>query len=236
MKLYPVYFNIENRDILVIGGGKVALRKVNKLLEAGARVKIVASRIDPGFFALTENKNVTIKLRKFEEQDLDSKLFVFAATDDELLNSEISELAKSRNIFCNIADSADKSDFIIPSCIQRGDLVLSVSTSGKSPALSRKLRKDLQKEFGDEYSVFLYFLGKLRQIVVSRSKGDPENKNIFRDIVFGELLKFIKEKNIQGIEDEISKIVKDHQTSEKLLDDLLEKNHNYFFDVEKIED
>jgi len=111
--------------------------------------------------------------------------------------------------------------------------MLAVSTGGKSPALSRKLRKDLEREFGDEYEIFLYFLGEIRCAILEKSRGNPDNRDIFREMVFGNLLNSIKKKDIEGIENELKEILDSRDLAQGLMDKLLEEKNDYFFDVEK---
>ena len=171
MEYYPVYLNLRGKKVLVVGGGAVALRKTKSLLEAKAFVKVVSPLFHEGFESINSNSNLILQLKAFEEKDVSDVFLVFSATDDRELNYIISQICETSGILCNIADNPEKSGFIVPSCIKRGDLMLAVSTGGKSPALSRKLRKDLEKEFGDEYEIFLYFLGEIRCAILEKSRG-----------------------------------------------------------------
>ncbi|MDY0361531.1 MAG: bifunctional precorrin-2 dehydrogenase/sirohydrochlorin ferrochelatase [Desulforegulaceae bacterium] len=233
MEYYPIYLNLCRKKILVVGGGSVALRKTKRLLDAKAFVKVVAPLFHEGFETIRSNENLVLNLKTFEEKDALDVFLVFAATDDRELNFIISEFCETRGILCNIVDNPEKSGFIVPSCIKRGDLMLAVSTGGKSPALSRKLRKDLEKEFGDEYEIFLYFLGEIRNAILEKRRGNPENRDIFREMVFGNLLSSIKNKDIEGIETELRQILDSRDLAEGLMDKLLEEKNDYFFDVEK---
>lgn len=232
MKYYPIYLDIKDKNILVVGGGGVSLRKVKRLLASGGIVKAVSLNFCDGFSEILNNSNFTCETRKFEESDLNDIFLVFSATNDAGLNDLVGSLAKSKGILCNIADSSESSDFIVPSSINRGDLVLSVSTGGKSPAFSRKLRKDLEDQFGEEYEIFLYFLGKIREAVLEIQRGSVGNQDIFRSLVFGKLLEFIKIRDIKGIETELRENLQDEYLSQKLMDTLLSSKHDYFFNVE----
>ncbi|MCB9481142.1 MAG: bifunctional precorrin-2 dehydrogenase/sirohydrochlorin ferrochelatase [Desulfobacteraceae bacterium] len=233
MEYYPVYLNLRGKKVLVVGGGAVALRKTKSLLEAKAFVKVVSPLFHEGFESINSNSNLILQLKAFEEKDVSDVFLVFSATDDRELNYIISQICETSGILCNIADNPEKSGFIVPSCIKRGDLMLAVSTGGKSPALSRKLRKDLEKEFGDEYEIFLYFLGEIRCAILEKSRGNPDNRDIFREMVFGNLLKSIKNKDIEGIENELREILDSRDLAEVLMDKLLEEKNEYFFDVER---
>jgi precorrin-2 dehydrogenase/sirohydrochlorin ferrochelatase len=233
MNYYPVYLNLCEKKVLVVGGGSVAYRKAKRLLNSNAYVKVVSPLFHEDFENIKSCKNLTLNLKSFDEKDAKDVFLVFAATDNRELNFSISYFCEQNKILCNIADNTEKSGFIVPSLIKRGDLMLAVSTGGKSPALSRKLRKDLEKEFGDEYEIFLYFLGAIREAILEKKRGNPGNKDIFREMVFGNLLNSIKNKDIEGIENELREILDSRDLAQGLMDKLLEEKNDYFFDVEK---
>jgi siroheme synthase-like protein len=141
MKHYPVFLDLKDRPVLVVGAGKIALRKARGLLEAGARVTVVA----PEWEAEFEDLPVRRIARNFRASDLAGAMLVFAATDDRLTNHRISVAAKGRGIFANIADSASECDFIVPARVQRGSVQIAVSTGGESPRLSAELRRKLEE-------------------------------------------------------------------------------------------
>jgi precorrin-2 dehydrogenase/sirohydrochlorin ferrochelatase len=140
LKHYPIFLDLKDRPVLVVGAGKVALRKSKGLLEAGARVTIVAPEWEPEF----ESLPVRIVRRRFRASDLGGVVLVFAATDDRLANHRIGIAAKGKGVFANIADSAEECDFLVPARVQRGNLQFAVSTGGESPRLSVELRKKLE--------------------------------------------------------------------------------------------
>jgi siroheme synthase-like protein len=140
MKYYPIFLDLKDRPVLVVGAGKVALRKTRGLIEAGARVTVVAPEWEPEF----ENLPVRRVVRGFRASDLAGAMLVFAATDDRLTNHRIGVAAKGRGIFANIADSATECDFVVPARVQRGTVQIAVSTGGESPRLSAELRRKLE--------------------------------------------------------------------------------------------
>ncbi len=141
MKYYPIFLDLKDRPVLVVGAGKVALRKTRALLEAGARVTVVA----PEWEAEFEDLPVRRVARGFRASDLAGAVLVFAATDDRLVNHRIGVAAKGRGVFANIADSGAEGDFIVPARVQRGAVQIAVSTGGESPRLSAELRKRLEE-------------------------------------------------------------------------------------------
>jgi len=136
---YPIFLNLKNREVLVVGAGKVGLRKVRGLLEAGAQVIVVAPVFDPEFEALP----VRIVRRRFRDSDLAAVALVFAATDSREVNRRVGALAKRKGILANIADSASECDFLVPARVSKGAVQVAISTGGTSPQLASELRKKL---------------------------------------------------------------------------------------------
>lgn len=140
MRHYPVFLDLKDRPVLVVGAGAVALRKTRGLLEAGARVTVVAPETAPEF----DDLPVRLIRRPFRAADLAGAVLVFAATDDRRVNHRIGVAAKGRGVFANIADSAEECDFVVPARLQRGDVHIAVSTGGNNPRLSAELRRKLE--------------------------------------------------------------------------------------------
>src|SRR5690242_19638048 len=129
---YPIFLDLRDRPVLVVGAGPIALRKTRGLLEAGARVTVVAPDVLPDFDDLA----VRVHRRLFRASDLAGAVLVFAATDDRAVNHRIGVAAKGRGIFANVADSAEECSFVVPARITREGVQIAISTSGRSPRLS----------------------------------------------------------------------------------------------------
>ena len=141
MGLYPVFLDLKDAPVLVAGAGRVALRKTRGLLEAGARITVVAPEHDPEF----ETLPVRLVRRHFRTSDLAGARLVFAATDDRLTNHRIGVAARGRGIFANVADSAGECGFLVPARLNRGQVQIAVSTGGNNPRLSADLRRKLEE-------------------------------------------------------------------------------------------
>jgi precorrin-2 dehydrogenase / sirohydrochlorin ferrochelatase len=141
LKHYPIFLDLKDRHVLVVGAGKVALRKTRGLLEAGARVTVVAPEAEPEF----EELRVRMIARRFRASDLTGAVLVFAATDDRLANHRVAIAAKGRAILANVADCAEECDFLVPARVQRGNVQFAVSTGGESPRLAAELRRKLEE-------------------------------------------------------------------------------------------
>lgn len=142
MVFYPVFFDLRGREVVVVGGGKVAVRKARGLIEAGAKVTVVAPD-------LAEEIDVIWKKRRYRRGDLKNAALAFAATNDRAVNARIATEAKSLGIPVNVADAPDECDFIVPSRVRRGNLQIAVSTGGESPRMAKELRKQLESVLPD---------------------------------------------------------------------------------------
>jgi len=182
MKYYPIFLDVKNRVCLVVGGGEVGVRKAFGLERSGARVRVISKKFSHELEA-GGKKRIQLQCRAYEKSDLENVFLVFAATDNAQLNRMIQKDAEKENILCNIADAPDQSDFILPSIVERGDLVCAVSTSGSSPALAKKIRKDLESMFGPEYSVLLMLMGNIRKKLLEQGHDPNSHKKIFNTLI-----------------------------------------------------
>ena len=148
MSYYPVLLELESKNVLVVGGGKVAQRKVETLLEYGALLSIVSKELTDNLEVLVEVQKVHLLGDEFNDKHLDNIFLVVAATNDKQLNHRVSESAKKRGLLINAVDQPPDCNFIVPSIIKKGDLLISISTSGKSPALAKRLREEMETQFG----------------------------------------------------------------------------------------
>lgn len=200
MKYYPVNLDVNGRNVLVVGGGGVGGRKVKTLLACGARVRVVSHEVTPQLRELADSGAITWFARGYRESDLAGMFLVIGATDDEPLNRQVSEDAHRLNMLCNIADRPASCNFILPAIVQRGDLVIAISTSGQSPAFAKKLRKDLEKQFGEEYREFLQIMGAVREKLLAEAHEPEAHKPLFETLIDRGLLARIKERDKDGID------------------------------------
>jgi precorrin-2 dehydrogenase/sirohydrochlorin ferrochelatase len=145
MPYFPAFLNIENKEVVVIGGGKVAERKIEKLLLFKPRIKVIAPKTTPLIESLGKEGKLSIVRRRFMLKDIKKAFLVIVAVDNINLQKRVYMYCKKRNILCNAVDSPDFCTFIFPALVVRGDVVIGISTSGKVPALSRSLREYIQK-------------------------------------------------------------------------------------------
>jgi precorrin-2 dehydrogenase / sirohydrochlorin ferrochelatase len=182
MSLFPIFLKLEGRRCLVVGAGTVAESKIRSLLEAGAKVRVVALEASNAIADLAEAGVITWEQRSFEAKDLDGMFVVIAATSVISLNQTVFEEAQARGVLCNAVDDPDRCDFYYGAVMKRGDLQIAISTAGQSPALAQRLRQQLEAQFGPEYGEWLEQLGSVRRQLFA-SEIDPEvRRNLLHKI------------------------------------------------------
>lgn len=177
MSFYPVMLDLCGKDCLVVGGGKVALRKVTGLLRADALVTVVASHFNPHFSLLA--KRITMVTRSFSENDIQKKYtLIIGATDTPAINTAISRKAAELGIPCNIVDQPELCSFIVPAIVNRGNITIAVSTNATSPRLSRYIKKKIADIIGTEYTQLASYMAEIR-ILVRSLLPDPQYRYLF---------------------------------------------------------
>lgn len=159
---YPIFLNIRGKRCVVVGGGLVALRKVKALLEHEASVKVISPELCPELSQLAKSRAIQVLQKNYNGGDLQGAFIAIAATDDGEINNKVAEEARAKGVLVNVVDDSEHSDFIVPSQLRRGDITIAVSTAGKSPALARKIRTRLEKDFGTEYASLALLVDEVR--------------------------------------------------------------------------
>lgn len=195
MRYYPAFLDLQGVPCLVVGGGQVGERKVKTLLDCGAVVHLVSPELTPALEEAVRQGRVRRMASAFAPAQLEGMFLVIGATDDPEVNRLISSEARSRHLLCNIVDRPRECNFIVPAAIRRGDLIIAVSTGGRSPALAKKIREDLEKLFPDSYTNYLDLLGRIREYVLSRGGSQEENQRVFEGLVYSPLLEMLDRGN-----------------------------------------
>jgi precorrin-2 dehydrogenase len=217
MKYYPVHLDIQNRNCLVVGGGGVGTRKVKTLLDCGARVTVVSPEVSPQLQDLATSGDIILKERSYQSDDLRNMFLVIGATDDEKLNKQLSSDADRLNTLCNIADRPEVCNFILPSIVHRDDLVITVSTSGQSPAMAKKLRKALENQFGKEYGILLRLMGAIRKRLLQQAHAPEVHKPLFEQLINSELIVMIQEGEVEKIDSLLLEVLGEGYKFEELM-------------------
>lgn len=207
---YPICLDIEGERCLVVGGGRVAERKVLSLLECGARVVVVSPGLTVALQKLAESGKIEYMAGSFEAFSLDSiegVILVIAATDDPQVNAQVSAEARKRRILVNVVDAPELCSYLVPAVVRRGPLVISVSTSGKSPLLARHLRQELAERYGPEYAEMLEALQKLRRRLKEKIAAPEKRRAILSRLLAEGLLDLMREGREDLVEERVKKCI-----------------------------
>lgn len=183
MAYYPVMLDIEGKRCLVVGGGKVACRKIKSLLECGGKVTVIADKLCNEAGELSKENKIDVIHRSYISGDAAGYFLVVAACDDARMNELVANEAKERGILVNVADNLKLSSYIVPSVLRRQDLTIAVATGGKSPLLARKIREELEKTIGDRYEKLLDELSKARGEIKHQNLTIEEKIEIYENII-----------------------------------------------------
>jgi len=194
---YAIQLQIKGRLCVVVGGGPVGLRKVDGLLQAGARIRLVTTDLKTD---RPLSEDIELISRPYREGDLTGALLAFAATDDPQVNAAVAEEARRSNIPVNLADSAEGSDFLLPATLSRGDLRVAVSTGGHSPALAAQVRDLLAEQIGPEWETVLEIASGLRRKRLTLSKKPEYNQKVLRQLIDGGLPSLISGGNAEAVD------------------------------------
>lgn len=161
--VYPVGLVVDGKRCVIVGGGRIATRRLTALLEAGADIQVIAPDASPEMASMAERGLITWHRRGFAPQDLDGAWLVLSATGNLQVDQEVARCATERRVWVASADDPSASTASIPTVLRRGDLLLTLSTGGRSPALAAWLKDRLSEEFGPEYETLLDVMAEIRE-------------------------------------------------------------------------
>lgn len=205
MRYFPAFLDLRQKRCLIVGAGQVAERKVGVLLRAGASVDVIGPKLTSGLSLLKAKGKIRHRPRLYRSGDLRGAFLVIAATDNRAINERIAQDAEKENTLVNVVDDPALCNFIVPSWVARGDLLIALSTSGKSPALARSLRQRLQREIGPEYAFLLRLLGEVRRRILPLGWGQKRNQTIFRWLVGQNFQTLIQKRNFAELDRRLRK-------------------------------
>lgn len=206
MRYYPIGLDISGRRCLVVGGGEVGQRKAERLLECGARVTVAGRELTAELEGLVREGRIHHFAADYSEEQLEGAFLVIGATDDREVNDRIFSDARRRGVLANIVDDPGRCDFILPALCRQGELVITVATGGRSPALAKKLRKELEERYGPEYATLLKIMGEVRGRVIDRGEGAGENRRIFEALVDSDILERIRRGHWRKVEETVKRL------------------------------
>ncbi|MBR5319383.1 MAG: bifunctional precorrin-2 dehydrogenase/sirohydrochlorin ferrochelatase [Peptococcaceae bacterium] len=200
--MYPVTLNLTGKRCTVVGGGQVALRKVTSLTEQGANVTVISPELTDELLAMQEQ--FVWKNCAYQDGMLQGSFLVIAATDSRAVNHAVAEWCEENQVLVNVVDSREESSFTVNAMVQRGDLLLAVSTNGISPAVSRRIRQELEQYYGPEYGVMLEILAQARQEAMESVQDAGKRRQFLQSVADMELPELLK----KDTKEEVQKRVK----------------------------
>lgn len=192
---YPIYLDIENRDVVIIGGGNVCARKAETMMKYGARVTVVSPEFTDEIEGWAREGCLALRRKTYDPADVEGANIVIASTDDQTVNEQIAADCRARRIPVNVVDVTPLCEFIVPAIIETGSIQIAVSTGGKSPALARTLKEDLQRTIGPEYAEVNDALGSLRDGAKAAPSlpTDIDRKRFFDGIIAQGILDMLRQ-------------------------------------------
>lgn len=233
MRSYPVNLNVQGRLCVIVGGGAVGTRKALRLVRCGARVTVISPNVTEALQPFVDNGAVCWQARGYQRSDLElgrmsdpaseagfssqSVFLVISTTDSPSVNAQVHADARKLGILCNIADQPETCDFTLPAVVSRGDLAVTVSTSGKSPALARRLRKELEMQLGEEYEIGLKLMGAVRKKLLGEGHDPDAHKARFRRVIDGGLIPLIREGRMREVDRLLVDVLGDDYSYDSLM-------------------
>jgi precorrin-2 dehydrogenase / sirohydrochlorin ferrochelatase len=196
VKYYPVFLNIQSKKAVIIGGGAVAERKTGTLLKAGARVTVISPELTEKLRNLERHKIIKHISRGYRKNDIKDAFLVVAATDSLNINTRVSRDARG---LVNVVDVPSLCNFIVPSVITRGLLTIAISTSGVSPALAKTIRKELEKQYGAEITMYLKFLNVIRTRALATIPEQSTREKFLKGLASERMLQMLRAKGFQEV-------------------------------------
>ena len=181
-KVFPMFLKLEGRRCLVVGAGNIAEGKIGGLIATDATIRVVAPEATDQVQAWAAEGKITWEQRAFEPSDLQGAFLVITSTSSTALHEEIYAEARRLGVLCNIVDVPHLCDIFYPAVVRRGSLQIAISTAGESPALSQRLRKELEKQFGPEYEAWVAAIGEARAELATRDLSVEDRKEILHEL------------------------------------------------------
>lgn len=182
MTLFPMFLKLEGRSTLVVGAGTIATPKIESLLQAGARVRVIAPQASEVVRQWAESGQIEWLAKSFEPSDLNEVFLAVVATSSREVNANVFQEARLRKVLCNVVDDPEHCDFYYPSVVRRGKLQVAISTEGQSPALAQKMRLELEEQYGPEYEQWVEQLGAERAKLFQIDMDPAERRRLLHEL------------------------------------------------------
>ncbi|MGE5294344.1 MAG: bifunctional precorrin-2 dehydrogenase/sirohydrochlorin ferrochelatase [Solirubrobacterales bacterium] len=201
MAKYPIFVELGGRRVVVVGGGVVAVRKATSLLEAGARLIVVAYKPSEAMTALCTSHAAELVRDRYAKQFIGEAVLVIAATDDALVNAQVYHDCQELEILCNVVDDPEHCDFFVPAVVKRGDLQIAIGTGGYCPAYAGHLRQRLETVITDEHGRFLAELEGIRGKIIDEVPDPADRKALLGELVDEESFEYFRSNGPQAWRD-----------------------------------
>lgn len=192
--MYPLCLNIADRLCVVVGGGRVAERKVRGILAAAGRVRVVSPTLTSGLTALADQQAIEWRGKTYSRPDLAGAFLVFAATNSADVQQAVHRDAREAGLLVNVADAPQWCDFQVPATVRRGDLTLGVATNGRSPAVAAMVRQRLERAFGEEYGWLTALAGLLREQILVEEGDSEQTRLLFQQILHDDMVDWLRKR------------------------------------------
>ncbi len=206
MELYPIFLNLQDKKCLVVGGGKVAERKVLALARCGAQIHVISPRLTIALQNMAERGLINHRCGYYQTSDLINTFLVISATNDDTVNQSVTGDCLQRNILVNIADDPPRCNFFVPSVVHRRSLKLAVSTGGNSPRLAKMIRRSLEQEFGPAFAEFNDYLGAVRRQVQAKMADPVQREQILKNLVDETTYTLVKQGELEQAKERVNHV------------------------------
>lgn len=205
MSYFPVMLNVDYKKIVVVGGGHVATQKIESLLATKAVITVISPMLTATLQQFVQQGVINWRDKYFEPADLDDAMIIFATTNDEAVNDQIEQATQHWQLFTR-ADVNGRMDFISPAVVRRGDFVLTVSTSGASPAFTRQVKQQLSEQFDSSYENYVAFLKRGRQTILARLEGEDKRRALAA-LLEPQVLQWVQQEQLERCEEFLQQLV-----------------------------
>jgi precorrin-2 dehydrogenase/sirohydrochlorin ferrochelatase len=192
MAKYPIFLELGGRRVVLVGGGAVAVRKAGALLEAGARLVVVAQKPSEAMIGLCTSHGAELIRDRYSKQYIAEAVLAIAATDDERVNEQVCRDCQELEILCNVVDEPRLCDFFVPAVVKRGDLQIAIGTEGYCPAYAGHLRKKLETMFTEQHGQFLAELEGARREIIEQIPSPADRKSLLGKLVDDESFEYFR--------------------------------------------
>ncbi|KKB40558.1 NAD(P)-binding protein [Bacillus thermotolerans] len=204
---YPLMLNLAGRRAVIVGGGSVAAQKIRTLVETAADITVVSPELHDEIKNELVKERIVWKKKRFEEKDICDAFLIIAATNKSEVNMKVYEAARAHQLIM-LVDRPELSDFIVPATVRRGKLAVSVSTSGASPGLARKIKKELAEQYDETYEEYLFFLEETRCRVLREVSDHHLKRHILKELLQPLFLELTRQGKVQEREGLVQQLLK----------------------------